>query len=146
MPVTSTTSSVKRWPSADTVLSALRAWGAAAAERREDLIALGYFGSHARGDAGFGSDLDLILIVGADTRPRMERAIDWPTNTLPVPTDLIVYTRAEWHRLQAEGGRFARTLDNEARWLWNETNESAGNARTPHIRDAASKASRCPNR
>ena len=126
MPVTSTTSSVKRWPTADTVLNALRAWAAAAAERRADLIALGYFGSHARGDTGFGSDLDLVLIVAADTRPRMERAIDWPTDTLPVPTDLIVYTSEEWRRLQAEGGRFARTLNSEARWLWNETSEQGG--------------------
>ena len=128
MPVTSTTSSVKRWPSPDSVLSALRAWGAAAAERREDLIALGYFGSHARGDAGFGSDLDLVLIVATDTRPRMERAIDWPTHSLPVPTDLVVYTRDEWRCLQADGGRFARTLNSEARWLWNETGERTDSA------------------
>ena len=134
MPVTSTSSSVKRWPSADTVLNALRAWGAAAAKRRDDLVALGYFGSHARGDAGFGSDLDLVLIVAADTRPRMERAIDWPTDALPVPTDLIVYTRDEWRRLQAEGGRFARTLNSEARWLWNETSELSDSNRPRPLR------------
>ena len=119
MPVTSTTSSVKRWPSAETVLGALDSWGAAAAERRNDLLALGYFGSYARGDAGFGSDLDLILIVASDHRPSMERAIDWRTEALPVPTDLIVYTLDEWRRMQARGGRFARTLEAEAKWLWN---------------------------
>lgn len=119
MPVTSTTSSVKRWPSSETVLDALNAWGAAAAGHRDDLLALGYFGSYARGDAGFGSDLDLILIVASDGRPSMERAIDWRTDSLPVPTDLIVYTKDEWRRLQAGGGRFARTLREEARWLWN---------------------------
>ena len=119
MPVTSTTSSVKRWPNSETVLGALHAWGAAAASRRSDLLALGYFGSYARGDAGFGSDLDLILIVEGDRRPRMERAADWRTDSLPVPTDLIVYTQEEWLRLRAGGGRFARTLEREARWLWN---------------------------
>ncbi|MCY3926728.1 MAG: nucleotidyltransferase domain-containing protein [Acidobacteria bacterium] len=119
MPVTSTTSSVKHWPSSETVLDALNAWGAAAARRRDDLLALGYFGSYARGDAGFGSDLDLILIVASDHRRSMERAIDWRTDSLPVPTDLIVYTQDEWRRLQAGGGRFARTLQEEAQWLWN---------------------------
>lgn len=118
MPVTSTTSSVKRWPSSETVLDALNAWGASAARRRDDLLALGYFGSYARGDAGFGSDLDLILIVASDRRPPMERAIDWRTDSLPVPTDLIVYTLEEWRRLLAGDGRFARTLEEEARWLW----------------------------
>ena len=102
MPVTSTTSSVKRWPKTETVLGALETWGAAAAERRDDLLALGR-----------------TLIVASDDRPPMERAIDWRTDALPVPTDLIVYTLDEWRRMQARGGRFARTLETEAKWLWN---------------------------
>ena len=117
MPVTSSTSSIKRWPSADVVLGALKEWGARAAERRDDLVALGYFGSYARGDAGFASDLDLIAIVLRDDRPGMDRAGDWSTEKLPIPTDLLVYTAHEWERLQAEDGRFARTLNAEARWL-----------------------------
>lgn len=118
MPVTSSTSSVKRWPKTDAVIAALKVWGAEAAGRRDDLIVLGYFGSYARGDAGFGSDLDLVMIVEEDSRPFMERALDWRTETLPVPVDLLIYTIAEWERLLAAGGRFARTLSTEARWLW----------------------------
>ena len=117
MPVTSSTSSIKRWPNAEVVLSALEDWGEAEAKRRQDLIALGYFGSYARGDAGFASDLDLIAIVQRDDRPAMDRAGDWSTEKLPIPTDLLVYTADEWARLQAENGRFARTLNAEARWL-----------------------------
>lgn len=117
MPVTSADSSIKRWPSAEVVLSAASAWAKAAAEQRPDLIALGYFGSYARGAAGFGSDLDLIAIVGTDNRPAMERSLDWPTEALPVPADLLVYTVGEWKRLEAEGGRFGKTLRAEARWL-----------------------------
>ena len=118
MPVTSSTSSVKRWPKAEAVIAALEAWGAEAARRRDDLIGLGYFGSYARGDAGFGSDLDLLLIVETDRQPFTERGLDWRTETLPVPVDLLIYTIAEWERLLAAGGRFARTLSTEARWLW----------------------------
>lgn len=117
MPVTSSVSSIKRWPNTDVVLRVLEDWGETAAKRRHDLIALGYFGSYARGDEAFGSDLDLIAIVEADDRSAMERAREWPTENLPVPTDLLVYTAHEWRRLQAEGGRFARTLRTEARWL-----------------------------
>lgn len=125
MPVTSSTSSVKRWPKAEAVIAALEAWGAEAARRRDDLIGLGYFGSYARGDAGFGSDLDLLVIVETDRRPFTERGFGWRTETLPVPVDLLIYTAAEWERLLAAGGRFARTLSAEARWL------GAGGMRTP---------------
>lgn len=117
MPVTSSTSSIKHWPSAEVVLSAANAWAREAAEQRQDLIALGYFGSYARGEAGFGSDLDLIAVVGTDDRPAMERSRDWHTEALPVPTDLLVFTVREWQQLEAEGGRFVRTLRAEAQWL-----------------------------
>lgn len=117
MPVTSSTSSVKRWPKAEAVIAALEAWGAETVSRRDDLIALGYFGSYARGDAGFGSDLDLLMVVEADGRPFLERGLGWRTETLPVPVDLLIYTAPEWERLLAAGGRFARTLSAEARWL-----------------------------
>ncbi len=58
MPVTSSSSSVKRWPATEPVLRALRDWADIEALRRPELEALGYFGSYARGDEGFGSDLD----------------------------------------------------------------------------------------
>jgi len=117
MPVTSSDTSIKRWPRAESVLRALSDWAAATTRKRPDLVALGYFGSWARGDAGFGSDLDLIAIVDRDDRPPMERGRMWSTESLPVPADLVVYTAAEWQRLQIEDGRFARTLRREAQWL-----------------------------
>lgn len=117
MPVTSSSSSIKRWPSAEAVLSAVNAWARETAEQRPDVLALGYFGSYARGEAGFGSDLDLIAVVRTDNRPSMERSRDWGTETLPVPADLLVFTVREWKRLKAEGGRFVQTLRSEAQWL-----------------------------
>ena len=117
MPVTSSSSSIKRWPSTEVVLSAANVWARETSAQRPDLVALGYFGSYARGEAGFGSDLDLIAIVRTNDRPPMERGRGWRTETLPVPADLIVFSIGEWKRLEAEDGRFARTLRNEARWL-----------------------------
>lgn len=117
MPVTSSTSSVKRWPTPDEVLAALREWAIGQAAVRPELVALGYFGSHARGDTGFGSDLDLVAIVSHSDAPRLERNRDWPYERLPVPADLIVYTIEEWERIGRTGGRFARVMNEEAVWV-----------------------------
>ena len=110
-------SSIKRWPPEKVVLDGLRVWAAAESRRRPELTALGYFGSYARGEAGFGSDLDLVAIVGRSSLPFIERARDWPLETLPVPADLLVYTAREWEALHARGGRFARVLAAETVWL-----------------------------
>ena len=117
MPVTSSSSSVKRWPATEAVLRALRDWADVEALRRPELEALGYFGSYARGDEGFGSDLDLVAVVAESPLARAERPCAWKTEALPVPTDLLVYTVDEWESLQQDGGRFARTLASEAIWL-----------------------------
>ena len=92
MPVRSFRSSVLRWPDRDEIVAALKAWVASEASRHPDLLGLGYFGSYARGDWGVGSDLDLVAIVSASSRPWMHRSLDWTLAGLPVPADLIVYT------------------------------------------------------
>ena len=117
MPVTSSSSSVKRWPTRELVLDGLRAWAAAEARQRPELQALGYFGSYARGDEGFGSDLDLVAVVTRSSRPFMLRARGWQTETLPVPADLLVYTTEEWEAVRNGAGRFASVLETETVWL-----------------------------
>ena len=117
MPVTSSASSVKRWPATEAVLRALRDWADAEAARRPELEALGYFGSYARGDEGFGSDLDVVAVVAGSPLPQAERPRAWKTEALPLPTDLLVYTVDEWESLRKDGGRFARMLASETVWL-----------------------------
>ena len=126
MPVTSSSSSVKRWPTREAVLDGLRAWAAAEAKRRRELKALGYFGSYARGDEGFGSDLDLVAVVTRSPLPFIERARDWKTETLPVPADLLVYTVEEWEALRVGASRFARVLAIETVWLVREDTITRG--------------------
>ena len=63
MPVKSLNSSVLKWPDRLTVDRAARSWAASEARRHPELLRLGYFGSYARGNAGVGSDQDLIAIV-----------------------------------------------------------------------------------
>mgnify|MGYP006385958309 CR=1 FL=1 len=67
MPVRSLGSSVLRWPSREEVEEALKAW--LSRHPIPGLVAAGYFGSYARGEAGVGSDLDLLLLVAHSPLP-----------------------------------------------------------------------------
>jgi len=117
MPVRSLRSSVLKWPDRQAVEQAVTAWASRERLRHPGLVRLGWFGSYARGDAGVGSDLDLVAVVESSEEPFERRALAWDLSQLPVPAEILVYTRDEWQRLQREGRRFARTLQRDARWL-----------------------------
>lgn len=110
-------SRVFKWPKPAEVEEALKVWAAQEAPRHAGLLHLGWFGSYARGDAGMGSDLNLIAVIEASSEPFLRRALAWNLLPLPVPAEILIYTRAEWEKLQEQGGRFIRTLEREARWL-----------------------------
>ncbi len=93
MPVKSLNSAVLRWPSREEVEGALQAW--MVRHPIPGLLALGYFGSYARGDYGVGSDLDLLLVVESSSLPSWQRALTLPLEELPVPAEALVYTLAE---------------------------------------------------
>jgi len=117
MPVRSLSSSVFKWPDRAEVEAALRTWLANAAREHPELLQLGCFGSYARGDWGMGSDLDLVAVVERSDKPFERRSVDWDLNPLPVPAELLIYTRDEWERLGREGGRFADVMAREVNWL-----------------------------
>ena len=117
MPVRSLRSSVLKWPDRRTVEEAAAAWAVRERLRHPGLIRLGWFGSYATGVAGVGSDLDLVAVVESSAEPFERRALGWDLGPLPVPAEILIYTRDEWECLNREGGRFARTLRREARWL-----------------------------
>ena len=118
MPVRSLTSSVFKWPDRSSVEKALRRWAHSLAREREEIVRIGAFGSFARGDWGFGSDLDLIIIVARSDKPFISRASGFDATSLPVPADVLVYTEPEWDALCAAGRRFAQTVTREADWLF----------------------------
>ncbi len=126
MPVRSSSSSVVRWPDRATVEAAARAFAGAEAERRPGLLRLGYFGSYARGDAGVGSDLDLVAVVESSDLPFERRAADWDLTRLPVPAEILVYTAGEWAAMEARGDRFARVLRTESVWVLDRRRDSPG--------------------
>jgi len=117
MPVKSSGSTVFVWPDAAMMRAAARTWAVAQRELHPELVRLGVFGSYARGEAGVGSDLDLVAVVSASDEPFMRRAARRDVTTLPVPVDLLVYTAAEWAAMQARGGGLAGTLALETEWV-----------------------------
>ncbi len=99
MPVRLLSSSILKWPEPETVLRALHEWVAGVTSHHQEIVRIGYLGSYARGDWGVGSDLDLVVIVKSSAQPFEMRATEFDTTQLPVPVDLLVYTRKEWQRL-----------------------------------------------
>lgn len=118
MPVRSLNSSVFKWPDLNTVHLALLSWVEEQAKERPELLRVGYFGSYARGDWGVNSDLDLICIVENSQTPFWQRPIEWDLTNLPVPTDMLVYTREEWDSMAERGERFYQVIQQEAVWVY----------------------------
>ena len=138
MPVTSSRSSLKRWPSADLVLASAGAWARRLAEAEPSVVAVGYFGSYARGDAGFGSDLDLLVVRRDGTQEPGLLGAD--VAALPVPVDVLHDTERELRGVVERGGRMASVIEREARWwigaaLPVRPNEPS--ARRPEVDDPA---------
>ncbi len=117
MPVRSLHSSVLKWPDKATVTRALESWAAAMSRQHPELLRVGYYGSYARGDWGVGSDLDIVVIVSRAVSPFLERPSAWDRSSLPVPTDIRVYTDGEWADIVARGDRFSHVMQTEVDWI-----------------------------
>lgn len=115
MPVFSSNSPVRTWPSRAEVIDALKAWAARQRDTHPELIRVGYFGSLADGKRyGFGSDADVVAVVRATTREHWwERPLDFdPPREVPVDVDLFVYTDREFAGIVARDDAFARDMRN----------------------------------
>ena len=118
MPVRSLGSPVLRWPDRETVHKSVVGWVTNLLQARHDVVRVGYFGSYARGDWGFGSDLDLIVILDASGAPSERRQLGLDVLSLPVSVDLLVYTADEWRALAERDTRFYREVMAEAVWVY----------------------------
>jgi predicted nucleotidyltransferase len=93
---------VLRWPPREAVAEAARRW-AEEVSARDGVVGVGCFGSLARGNWGVGSDVDLVVIVEESSEPSYRRPLVFDASMLPVPADVVVYTRQEWKRLTRAG-------------------------------------------
>ncbi len=124
MPVRSSSSSVLAWPSRERVDREARGWARVVAAEHPEILAVGYFGSYARGDQGVGSDLDLVVLIRPTEVAAAHRTRAWPLERLPVPAEALVYTLGELDALARAGGRFYRTLADETVWIFRREGEA----------------------
>lgn len=125
MPVRLLTQSLLRWPEPEVVFQAVERWAEQQAQRYSSLQSVAVYGSYGRGEAGVGSDLDLLLIDAEAQGPQSSRYRQWPFETLPLGCDALVLTPLELEQLLAasEGddpakAAMARAMQRDCRWIW----------------------------
>lgn len=126
MPVRSLTQSLLRWPEPELVLCQVKTWAERMALDHAGLERLGVFGSYGRGDAGVGSDLDLLVLDSQATGPQQQRLLAWPLAELPLSCDALVLTPAEHDELMACESAMATALKSDCRWLWQRREPADG--------------------
>jgi UTP:GlnB (protein PII) uridylyltransferase len=107
-----------RWPEPKQVLAQVRDWSVKIAADHPGLERVGVFGSYGRGEAGVGSDLDLLLIDVHAQGPQQQRLLLWPLEELPLSCDALVLTPSELGALLASGSAMASALERDRRWIW----------------------------
>ena len=125
MPVRLLTQSLLRWPDPETVLAAVRSWAQQQALACPSLLRIGVYGSYGRGDAGVGSDLDLVLIDADAIGPQSARYRRWPFEELPLSCDALVLTPGELDQLltppsaqSPAAAAMSQALRQDLRWIW----------------------------
>jgi predicted nucleotidyltransferase len=83
------------------------------AERHPEIEAVWLFGSLARGDAVPGSDADVLIVLADTMLPFLARSAHYQPDFCGVGTDVLVYTRTELTRMQAEGNPFLQQVQSE---------------------------------
>lgn len=117
MPKPSSSTRVTRWPGPERVVPAVEAWAADLLASRSEVARVALVGSYARGDAGFGSDVDLVVVVSGTLPAGPERAVPYlETRRIPVPTDVLVFTEDEWRAMDPRFGT-REAVEREGRWL-----------------------------
>jgi len=97
----------------------MRKWADYQVKYRGGILGIGYFGSYAHGNWGPGSDVDILVIVAESRLPFLERFREWDVSTLPVPADILIYTRPEWQSMPADS-RFIQTVAREIVWVYGQ--------------------------
>ncbi len=102
-----------RWPALERVIEAFRERARSLCAKHEDILAVGYFGSAARGEWGVGSDLDVVVIV-KDKSPQLHWEATMALADIPIPVDMIMLSLEEVKGIK---GKFLKVLEEETVWV-----------------------------
>lgn len=124
MPVRLLKQSLMKWPDEAIVVAAVSNWAEQLGNNHPMLEKVGIYGSYGRGDASFGSDLDLVIIDAAAEGSQSTRFRCWPFELLPLSCDALIFTPAEYELLLQGAPKdpasklMAQVMLCHCRWLW----------------------------
>jgi uncharacterized protein len=103
----------------DAILAALETRARLLLHERPEILEVRLFGSLVKGNAGPGSDADILLVLQDTPNAFADRIPDYARYLAGtgVSCDVFPYTRAELTRLRGEGNRFAEAVWHESRLL-----------------------------
>lgn len=81
------------------------------------------FGSHAHGNAGPDSDVDLLIVTPTSSKRDTTRAIGVALHGMGLPKDIVVVTPDEFERRKNIVGTLAYPAHHEGRILWTRTGQ-----------------------
>jgi uncharacterized protein len=104
----------------DEVLDLARKTAGRIAENNPEVLRILLFGSFARGDYGFRSDLDLLIVLRDSNEAAAERIGRFLAYAPVYPTDMLVYTDDELSARVSSGEAFLARALRESIQLWPE--------------------------
>jgi predicted nucleotidyltransferase len=106
------------WFDKDAVWQAIEAHACALAVRFPEIEEIRVFGSLVKGTAVPGSDVDLLIVLGASDRPFLDRISGYLPSAFPCGVDVFPYTRAEIARMANEGNSLIAAALSEGRTVF----------------------------
>jgi predicted nucleotidyltransferase len=106
------------WFDKDAVWRAVEAHARALAVRFPEIEEIRVFGSLVKGTAVPGSDVDLLIVLGASDRPFLDRISGYLPGAFPCGVDVFPYTRAEIARMANEGNSLISAALSEGRTIF----------------------------
>lgn len=103
---------VRWWPKRSRIVSTATTWAHGAMMDDPWIVWIAYFGSYATLEYGYGSDLDLVVVIDGPPHTLDEPYLFAPD--LPVPADVLVYNLDQWRHMAETGNVFYRTISQEA--------------------------------
>jgi len=117
MPKKSLNSVKKKSVDRDIVIDRLKEWAFQLAERHQEILKIGYFGSYARDDYTPSSDLDILIVVKSSEKPPHKRFLDYAIECFPVGCEIFVYTEEELEKKREFKKGWIHTILSEVQWI-----------------------------